>query len=777
MKQKISTHIFNKYTLLNVSLCLFAGIIYSLVLWNKGPNNPRDFLTSLYSPQVLTKDGKILWVGLNEEDKWCLPVNIDKISPNIIHATIALEDHRFWNHHGVDVIAICRAIYQNLSSFQVISGASTITMQVIKQYYRNQEYYIPNTIFGRLHFKLFQAVQSFRLERNASKKEILQAYLNNVSYGSNLVGVESASFRYFGKSAEMLSLNESALLVGIPKLPEKYRPDKNLSQSLQRMRFVLKRMNEEGYIDNEKFAKAIKDRIQVDFYPFPAYCKHWAEQNEQVLREKKTIRTYLDYDIQIQVEELLKKKVQQWAPEITVASAMVVDVPSGKVLARVGSISKSPRIPVSYLDFCTIPRSPGSALKPFLYCMLMENGLLFPEEVLYDSDFDVDNYSPKNFDEMFHGFIDATTALRYSLNIPAVLLLQRTGAISFINKLEKAGLNLVKYNPHVLSSGLGVVLGNCEVSLENMMQAYFCLANDGVFKQIKYFEDGQKDISIPVFDRGTISILYKMLENKLAGEMSKDATRLSREPTRICWKTGTSSGRRDAWAFVFNKHYLVGVWMGNPQSVGSAKLVGALTSFPVACDIFRLLPEKKSSEFPDFPNEDVRQIEVCSLSGLPANPHCRNKKMIYVSKNTPLSRVCDVHYYDLQTAEVKERFPSRSKDWDLAKVGCISNEGNTIEVKVPLKILSPSDGSKFVYSSNPEQNIIRLKTSRDTIYRIYWYIDDYFIGESSAEQPMWWNLSVGKHKIYCLDPTGDNDTVHIDVEFPDKIMKVANAGR
>ncbi len=776
MRQKIIRYIFNKYTLLNIYLCLFAGAIYFFVLWSKGPDNPRDFLISLYSPQVLAKDGKILWVGLNEEDKWCLPVNIDKVSPNLIHATIALEDHRFWEHHGIDLFAICRAIIQNTLSLQVVSGASTITMQVVKQYYRNHEYPVSDSIYHRFHFKLFQAVQSLRLERYASKKEILQVYLNNVSYGSNLIGVESASYRYFGKSAEMLSLNESALLAGIPKAPEKYRPDKRLSQSLQRMRFVLKRMNEERYIDDEKFAKSVQDRIQVDFYPFPAYCKHWVEQNKQVLKEKRTIQTYLDYDIQVQIEEILKKKVQQWGSEITIASAMVVDVPSGQVLARLGSISKSPRVPVSYLDFCSVPRSPGSALKPFLYCMAMEKGLLFPEEILYDSDLDVGNYAPKNFDEVFHGFIDATTALRYSLNIPAVLLMQRTGTLSFIDRLEKSGLNLLKYNPNILSSGLGIVLGNCEVNLESMMQAYFCLANEGTFKRLTYFDDGQDNGNVQVFDRGTVSILYKMIENRLVGEVSKDTIRISRDPIRICWKTGTSSGRRDAWAFVFNKHYLVGVWIGNPQSTGSAKLVGALTAYPTACDIFRLLPDKKTNEFPAFPNENIRQIEVCSLSGLPANPNCKNKKMIYISKNIPLSRICDVHYYDVYSAQVKERFPSQSKSWDLAKIGVVQDKGGIQEAKVHLKILSPSDGSKFVYSSNPEQNNIHLKTSRDSSHKIYWYIDDNFIGESTANQPLWWNLTVGKHKIYCLDTTGDNDTVYIDVELTDKVMKVANAG-
>ncbi len=772
MKRKIGKYIRYIIPCTGCLLCLVGLVGYLVGLWVSGPDNPREFLKSNLSPQVLSRDGKLLWAGLNSEEQWCLPVQMERVSKDLIQATIALEDNRFWKHHGVDIFAICRAGIQNLRFRRVVSGASTITMQVVKQYYRNDIY--SETIWKRIHFKFLQMVQAIRLERYATKEEILQSYLNNVSYGGNLIGVESASYRYFGKKTEVLNLNESALLAGIPKSPERYRPDKNLSLCLQRMRFVLQRMKEEGYINEYRLANARKLRIEVGFNSFPDYCRHWAEQNKSLLNERKVIKTFIDYNIQVQAEELLKKKVLQWSPEIAIASAMVVDVSTGEIIARVGGISKSPRVPVSYLDFCRVPRSPGSALKPFLYCLAMENGHLFPEETLLDSDFDVGNYSPRNFDEMFHGFVDATTALRYSLNIPAVLLLQRVGSDLFVNKLDKCGINFSNSYANVSRAGLGVVLGNCEINLESMMQAYYCLANEGIFRRIKYFDDGETDTTYPVFDSGTVSILYRMMEGKLEGEVVKDANRLSRKPVRICWKTGTSSGRRDAWAFVFNKHYLVGVWMGNPQATGSAKLVGALTAYPTACDIFRLLPEKNTDEFPKFPGENIRQVEVCSLSGLPANSHCKTKKLVYVSVNTPLSRICDVHYYDAQTAQIKERFPSRSKDWDLAKIGSIQRADETKDTKVHLKILSPANNSKFVFSTNPNQNEIQLKSSRDDTHRMYWYVDDRFLGESSTTQPLHWTLTPGKHKIYCLDDSGDDDTIYVEVLTPSELMQVAN---
>ncbi len=775
MDRKFLNHIIKRFVLFSAIILIFITTFYSIFVWNVGPENPRDFLISLYSPEVISREGRILWAGLNEKEQWCLPVNINNVSQHLVHATVALEDRRFWQHHGVDLFAIGRAIIQNIHASRAVSGASTITMQVIKQYYRQSGYIVPDYLLERLHFKFLQAVQAIRLERSVTKQEILQAYLNNVSYGGNLVGVESAAWRYFGKTTENLSLSESALLAGIPQSPEVYRPDKNLSKSLKKMRYVLGRMNREGYIHDEQYTNGIKSRIQIVFHPFPNHCQHWAEKEEQLLNQKRTVQTCLGYDIQRLAEEILKRKVQQWTPEITIASAMVVDVSTGEILARVGGISKDSRTPVSYLDFCSVPRSPGSTLKPFLYCFAMEKGLLFPEETLLDSEFDTGNYYPKNFDEVFHGFIDATTALRYSLNVPAVLLLQRVGTRPFADKLERCGLNFNKYVQKVKEPGLGFVLGNCEVSMEEMMQAYACLANEGQFKPLKILKDGEDEQSVQVLDHGAALILYQMMEGMLTGEVAHDSIRLTREPIRVCWKTGTSSGRRDAWAFVFNKHYLVGVWMGNPQFKGSPKLVGALTAHPTACEIFRSLPQRKGSEFPDFPTNDIKPIQVCSLSGLPANPYCKLKKQVYVSSNIPLSRVCDVHYYDMLSGQVLERFPSQSSGWDLSRVGFVPNRGEEgIEARVNLKILNPADGSKFVYSSNITQNTIQLRSSRDNIRTIYWYVDDQFLGESSAEKLLMWNFTPGKHKIHCLDLSGNDNTVYVEIIPTERIAKIAN---
>lgn len=764
-----------------LTLIVFCGffIIISVIdivyLWNLGPTNPCDFLHVDYSPRVFSKEGQLLWVGLNSAQQWCLPVDIHKVTPHLIDATVSIEDQRFWEHRGVDIVAVCRAIFQNIRARRIVSGASTITMQVIKQYYQQHGNGFINSNIGKFQFKLLQAIQSLRLERCATKEEILQTYLNNVSYGGNLLGVESASWRYFGKTGEVLNIGECALLAGLPKSPEIYRPDRCPRISMNRMKYVLNRMKEENYITDGQYKQYIESPLKIAFYPFPCYAQHWIARHKNLFDKEKKIFTYLDYELQVQVEEILKKRVQQWSPEISTASAMVVDVPSGEVLVRVGGVKERSRIPVSYFDFCSIPRSPGSALKPFLYCLAMEKGFLFPEEILYDSEFDVGNYAPKNFDELYHGFIDATTALRYSLNIPAVLLLERLGTYPFVERLRNCSVHLKSEVTTYKNSNLGVILGNCEVSMEEMMQAYFCLAHEGYFKPLKIVRDEKEVEGFQVFDRGSVLVLYRMMEGKLSGEKIKDAVRFSRSPTRICWKTGTSSGRKDAWAFVFNEQYVVGVWMGNPQSTGSAKLVGALSAYPVACDIFRILPMKKNEkEFPDFTDDAVKQIEVCSLSGLPVNPHCKSKKLVYVSSNTPISRICDVHYFDAQSGMVKERFPSRSRGWDLARVSTVQKGDDNEEVLTELKILNPADGAKFVYSHVPSNSMIKLRSSKDNMSTIHWYVDDQYLGSSTWEQPLWWNLVPGKHKIYCLDSSNNEDVVFVEVFLPEEMMKIAH---
>lgn len=741
---------------------LFVGGVVFVWLWKMGPEDVRVYLRVDSSKCVLAKDGRRLWVGLNAYQQWCIPVCLKDISPYVVKATVAVEDKRFWKHNGIDFIAIIRSFAQNLSRGKVVSGASTITMQVVKNYYRNTKNFENVLLNNKYLFKLFQMVQAIRLESKASKEEIIQAYLNTVSYGSNLVGVESASWRYFGKEARFLNLEESVILAGIPKLPEVYRPDRNLGKAINRARYVAHRMKINGFLSEEELINLFKrlEKCSLNGKPFPNYAFHLANKIFEDRKDEIVVRTTLNYEIQTYAEEILSKKLAQLEGEVNNGCVMVVDVETGDLLAYLGGAMKANGEPVSYIDYCQVKNSPGSALKPFLYCYAIEKGYLYPSEVLLDSEFDVGAFNPKNFDELYHGTVDVRTAIRYSLNIPAVNVLRRIGVGNYLSVLRKAGISVIGAD----EESLGVVLGGCEVSMWEMMRAYLCLAREGKSVNIRIYPDEcieERD----VFDRGAVDLIYQMMESGLEDEVESATPRITREPIRVCWKTGTSSNRKDAWIFMFNKNYLVGVWFGNTNRKPSPKLVGALVCYPVASEIFKRLPKKKGNSFPQFPNESLKTIEVCGISGLPRNPWCDSVKVVYVPKNTPIVRRCDVHYFDLFTGEVKRRFPSRSDAWDLSKVGVQQKDGKIVE---KFKILFPSNGAKFLLSRLPENNHLELRSSKDAEGEVFWYINDEYIGKSGLGQRVQWQLLPGRHKIYCTDNKGNDDSIFIYVEEDDR---------
>ncbi len=295
-------------SLVGVFIVGVAGIVLFVWLWKMGPEDLREYLEVDRSKCLLGKDGTRLWVGLNKSHQWCIPVAIDEVSPYMVSATVAVEDKRFWRHKGVDLIAVCRALLHNIFCGKVVSGASTITMQVVKAYHKNCSDWRLDSFQGRVFFKLFQIVQAVRLEASVSKKEILQTYLNKVSYGSNLMGVMSASWRYFGKDARFLNLEESAILAGIPKLPEFFRPDRNLSNAIVRGKYVLMRMKENSFITEEEYVSAVGklESISLKMEAFPHSAFYLAQKVFKDRKEGGSVRTTLNAEIQVACEEILK---------------------------------------------------------------------------------------------------------------------------------------------------------------------------------------------------------------------------------------------------------------------------------------------------------------------------------------------------------------------------------------------------------------------------------------------------------------------------------------
>ncbi|MBM3290802.1 MAG: penicillin-binding protein 1C, partial [Candidatus Hydrogenedentes bacterium] len=542
------------------------------------PMDAQRYLSVGASAQVLDRDGRLLYAFLNDEQQWQFARPLDEISPRLVDATIAVEDQRFWAHPGVDAFAVARAAVQNVTRARIHSGASTITMQVVKQ---------ADDLDRSAGGKLQQAWGALRLERNADKRRILEAYLNSAPYGLNLVGCEAASRRYFGKPANELTLAEAATLAGLPKSPVGLMPLRSPEAARARRDFVLDRMAAEGFIDPIECARAKAGPLGAAWHEFPQRAPHLAMRMAANLPHGESVRTTIDLALQERAEHALAESLKQFDHDVTNAAAIVVDTQTAQVLARVGSADFYGTPGGGQVDACRAPRSPGSALKPFTYALGIERGVLYSSEMLLDDSLDYGLYNPENYDGKYRGLVSATYALRRSLNVPAVTVLDRVGYNDLHRLLTVSGMTtLVKPADYY---GLGLTLGNCEIRLDQLTAAYCMIANLGAYRPLIETEF-QTQRTTRVLSSGTCLSIYAMLDQEFPSEFQRDIVRAEGYLPRVGWKTGTSTGNHDAWAFVFNRHYVVGVWLGNNDARPSKFLVGARAALPLAAQLFRALP-------------------------------------------------------------------------------------------------------------------------------------------------------------------------------------------
>ncbi|GMU91585.1 MAG: penicillin-binding protein 1C [Candidatus Hydrogenedentota bacterium] len=719
------------------------------------PIEPARYLQTATSPEMVDRNGRLMYAFLNAEDQWCFPRPLADISPNLVNATIAAEDQRFRSHRGVDMVAVARAIIQNTLGGGIRSGASTLTMQVVKQADD-----LPRSVVG----KAIQAVRAVRLERHASKDEILEAYLNTAPYGLNLVGCEAASRRYFGKPARELTLPEAATLAGLPKAPTRLMPISRPDTALRRRNHVLGRMLQEGFISEDAHARAVSEPLGAAWHEFPQLAPHLAMRARSVRDGGQRISTTLDYGLQSMAERLAKEELKQFDNEVTNAAIMVVDVASAEVLARVGSADFYRTPGGGQVDACRALRSPGSALKPFTYALAIERNLLYSCEALLDDSLDYGLYNPENYDGKYRGIVSATYALRRSLNVPSIIVLDRLGYDDLYNFLHAAGFSTLIRSADYY--GLGLTLGNCEVRLDQLVAGYRMLANLGEYAPLRDLRDTHA-ASRRILSRGTCVELYTMLEQPLPDEFQRDMVNAVGYVPRVCWKTGTSTGNHDAWAIVFNRQYVVGVWLGNNDGTASKFLVGGRAALPLAARLFRSLPVGVSSVWPG-PEVGQQQITVCAASGLPASTWCAKTVTTRISADQFLNRRCDVHYPQSgESGNPLERWPAGAKGWNLAKVRAPIN---TLELahgrRDGLQILVPADRAEFVLTQEPNSDRIRLRASADSSVTLHWYLDSRHIGVSGPGQTLLIDLTEGPHTLTCMAPTGETDTVHYTVDAP-----------
>ncbi len=726
-------------------VCALCPLVVVVGWWFLPPLDPTPYQQLSSSGQLLDRHGKTLYLALNREDHWSLPQSGDAFSPYLIKATVAAEDQRFYRHHGVDLVAVLRAAGQNVQEGGVASGASTLTMQLVK---------LGGEDSRSLVGKLGQAVGALRLEKSLGKRAILEAYLNRAPYGMNLQGAEVAAWRYFGKTAQTLSLGEAALLAGLPKAPSRLNPLSHPERARIRRDYVLGRMFAEGYIDAAQRDQALAEPVLASWHPFPRLAPHLGSAYRERLEAGETIGLRLDGDLQQSLETLLPHYLKRFDGAITNGAILVVDVPTGDVRARVGSASFASTPGGGEVDSCLALRSPGSTLKPFLFGYAMTQQQLYPTEVLLDDVLDFGRYAPGNFDGLFNGPVTATEALRYSLNVPAVALLERVGVANFQGFLQHGGLTSIDRAPS--DYGLGLALGNCEVSLEALARLYLSVASLGRQQELHTVSGQNPSPGVPVFEPGVARVLYDMLAQPFPEELQGSLQRRRGNEAPVCWKTGTSTGYHDAWTFAFNQHYLVAVWLGNNDGTGARQLVGAHAALPLAARIFRELPQVDGPPWPA--PLDGTEVLLCAASGLPANDRCTDQQAVVLPEGLWRHRRCTVHRFSpTGLVAAHEVRPATASTWNLATP---AGDG-------PLVITSPPQGSVYVLSGVDGGDQIPLSTAGEAEDVVHWFLDGKYLGADIRD----WALQLGEHRVTAQLANGRQGSATFTVMRPEDVVR------
>lgn len=680
--------------------------------------------------------GRELRLKLGQDDTRCEPIVLPDAGQWVAKAVVASEDKRFYRHPGVDPIAILRAFAQNIGARRIVSGASTINTLVVKLTEPR-----PRTLWT----KIVEACHAVRLNNKLGKDEVLEQYLNRAPFGGNVVGIESASRFYFDKPAAELSLCEAALLAGLPQRPSALRPDRFPLNALERRNYVLERMAACGFITPGQMAVASQQVVSVTHHDPQFLAPHFCDFILKRYPGGKELVTTLDLDLQTKAETALNAQMKELGGCNVLGGAIVIiDVRKSALRAMVGSPCFSDASAAGQVNEAISRRSPGSALKPFVFARAIEQGMCSPETVVADAPMNFAGYRPGNFDRDYRGPVTIKEALVTSLNIPALVLAQKIGLENVVGDLRALGLSTL--DQPATHYGISLAVGTCEVTLLDLANAYACLAREGVRMPLRFMEDDPVNAGTRIYSRETAYMISDMLSGD---ERMFDAQGHNADVVmpRVAWKTGTSSGWRDGWVVAWNPEYVVAVWMGNPDGRAPNGLTGSKVA-PAAHAIFRQIYAGRQAPWYERPAR-LHTRDVCAVSGCLPNGYCTaTVKSDYVPGVTSNER-CSIH-----------------------KPGVVSTiRGGNIrkeeEKKPALRISSPlnNDSFRLVDELPLSRQKLKLETCvRNAIGPMYWFVDNELFKSAAAGEALFWPLQKGRHVIACSDAAGSTDRVEIVVE-------------
>jgi penicillin-binding protein 1C len=745
---------------------------------------PPQIFNDPYSTILEDRKGKLLGAIVAADGQWRFPSQTE-VPEKFKEALIQFEDKRFSNHWGVDALAMGRAVKQNVASGKIVSGGSTITMQVMRLSRKHKGRNIWN--------KMIEMLLATRLELRYSKEEILNLYAAHAPFGGNVVGLPAACARYFGNSASELSWAEAATLAVLPNEPALIHPGRNRDKLLAKRNRLLNKLLQAKKFDSLTYSLAIVEPLPDQPLALPNDASHLLWQSVKDGHAQQRVSSTLNYDYQIRATEILNRHAGRlFANHVYNGAILVADVKSGEVLAYVGNIA-STHENQDQVNIITAPRSTGSILKPFLYAAMLEEGKMLPRTLIPDVPLELAGFAPENFSRQFDGAVHANEALIRSLNVPAVFELREYRHEKFHTLLSRMGMTSLKPSSHY---GLTLILGGAESTLWDVASMYASMGRmlTNYFERPGIARYASTDIhplqyiasqeSEPILGENSVlsagslwATVEAMKELYRPGEESGWRNFSSTKP--IAWKTGTSLGHRDAWAVGLTPDFVVAAWVGNADGEGRPGLTGTEAAAPIMLDVFSSLPGK---DWFNKPNSELVEIPVCAASGMRAGEWCSQidsvacpatglntivcqyHKLIHLSDNKQfrVNSQCEnienmvgtgwfvlppvQEYYFKQKNTSYKTMPAFRKD-------CLNPQS-----MAGMDIIYPKNGSQIYLPVELDGNLGKIVLQVAHGQRsasVYWHMDGRYIGQTKQVHQLTMAIEAGRHKLALMDDSGE----------------------
>jgi len=769
---------------------------------------PKELFHDPYSTVLEDSDGELLSASIAADGQWRFP-EVTAVPEKFSKALMVFEDKRFRHHPGVDILSLGRAIKQNIQEGGVISGGSTITMQVIRLSRKRK----PRTVFQ----KIIEITLATRLELRYTKDEILSLYASHAPFGGNVVGLEAACWRYFGRDPQELSWGEAALLAVLPNAPSLIHPGKNRDRLKAKRDLLLDKLKEEGNLDAFTCSLSKDEPIPEKPHPLPRYARHLLSRasNEGYTGHK--VQTTIQPSLQVLVEQIINDHHQRLkGNQIFNAAALVVEVRTGNVLAYVGNTDVKEKGHSEAVDVIAASRSTGSILKPFLYAAMLDAGKILPRTLVPDIPTVISGFSPKNFSKEYNGAVSADKALIRSLNIPAVHMLRNYRYEKFHSLLGSIGMSTLTHPPD--HYGLSLILGGAEGTLWDITGMYASMArtltnyfnhpgknryNRNDFHALNYLKEDalmNKQASStpptpdPLPDLEETSWLsaasiYQTFDalKEVYRPGEESGWKYFSSTKKIAWKTGTSFGFRDGWAVGVTPDYVVGVWVGNADGEGRPGLTGTDAAAPVMFDIFSQLD---GQHWFQQPRMEMEQITICAISGQRNTLHCNQIDTVWVTRHGLQSSPCPYHKVIHisndgkfrvhsgcervdRLAEVNwfilpptQEFYYRTKNISYKPLPPFRKDCQGSSALVSMDLIYPKPNAKIFIprelNGKLGSTVFEL-AHRNPAITVYWHLDGAYLGSTQKSHHLPINPEEGKHTLVLVDENGEALEEHFEV--------------